>query len=338
MSKYIEKIELDRSFNLIELFGISDENLKFIKSNFLNTKIIFDDQYLILKGIEEEVKAVKILMRALIRELQNGNIIDKKMINYYKEIAINNPDIFHKSDDKKYLIKTFTKNIVAKTFGQEVYINSILKNDIVFGIGPAGTGKTYLAMAKAISGFKKKLYSRIILVRPAVEAGESLGFLPGDLKEKVDPYLRPLYDALYEMVTPEKAQKMIELGIVEVAPLAYMRGRTLNDAFVILDEAQNTTLQQMEMFLTRLGNNSKAIITGDITQIDLADKKRSGLVMIQKILDNIEGIEFVYLSKLDVLRHPLVQKIVQAFEKYQNNEKNSSFDKRENSLEVAKKN
>ena len=212
---------------------------------------------------------------------------------------------------------TFTgKPVKPKTLGQKKYVDSIRKNTIVFGIGPAGTGKTYLAVAQAVRAFKNHEIQRIILTRPAVEAGEKLGFLPGDLQNKVDPYLRPLYDALFDMMGAEAFQRNQERGYIEVAPLAYMRGRTLDDSFIILDEAQNTTPEQMKMFLTRLGFNSKMVITGDITQIDLADNKRSGLVEASRVLRNIEGIEQIKFSEKDVVRHKLVQDIVKAYEKY----------------------
>jgi phosphate starvation-inducible PhoH-like protein len=207
--------------------------------------------------------------------------------------------------------------VIPKTETQKAYIEAIRNNDIVIGIGPAGTGKTYLAMAMAISALVRKEVSRIVLARPAVEAGEKLGFLPGDIQEKVNPYLRPLYDALYDMYDPEKAGKLIERGVIEIAPLAFMRGRTLNESFIILDEAQNTTSEQMKMYLTRLGYNSKTVITGDTTQIDLPAGKTSGLMEVQRVLEGVEGIEFVYFSELDVVRHRLVQKIVKAYEKYE---------------------
>ncbi|MDF2522193.1 MAG: PhoH family protein, partial [Clostridia bacterium] len=209
------------------------------------------------------------------------------------------------------------KVIKCKTLGQKDYINAIKKNDVVFGIGPAGTGKTYLAMAMAIKAFKNREVNRIILTRPAVEAGEKLGFLPGDLQEKVDPYLRPLYDALHDIMGVEVFQKNVEKGLIEVAPLAYMRGRTLNDSYIILDEAQNTTPEQMKMFLTRLGFGSKAIITGDITQIDLPRGKSSGLKTVMDILQDVKDIEFVYFSEKDVVRHKLVQDIIKAYERYE---------------------
>lgn len=208
--------------------------------------------------------------------------------------------------------------IIPKTDTQKRYLDAIREHDIVFGIGPAGTGKTYLAMAMAVNAFLKKQVSRIVLARPAIEAGEKLGFLPGDIQEKVNPYLRPLYDALYDMMEAEKSLKMIDRGVIEIAPLAFMRGRTLNDAFVILDEAQNTTTEQMKMFLTRLGFNSKAVITGDVTQIDLPSGRPSGLVEVIRILDGIEGITFINFSERDVVRHKLVQEIVKAYERHEN--------------------
>lgn len=226
------------------------------------------------------------------------------------------------------LVTTYQgKPIRPKTIGQKRYVDIIRKNGVVFGVGPAGTGKTYLAMVMAIEAFKNKEVSRIILTRPAVEAGESLGFLPGDLQEKIDPYLRPLYDALFEIMGPETYQKLMEKGNIEVAPLAYMRGRTLDNSYVILDEAQNTTPQQMKMFLTRLGYGSKAIITGDITQLDLPNGKKSGLITIRNILKNVEGIEFVDLDKNDVVRHPLVQRIIDAYDKYEKRMNDANSDR-----------
>jgi len=209
------------------------------------------------------------------------------------------------------------RQVAAKNETQRKYIEAIKKHDIVFGIGPAGTGKTYLAMAMAVSALLRREASRIILVRPAVEAGEKLGFLPGDVAEKVNPYLRPLYDALYDMIETEKANKLVERGDIEIAPLAFMRGRTLNDSFIILDEAQNTTSEQMKMFLTRLGFNSKTVITGDITQIDLPGGRSSGLIEAQKIIEGIEGIQFVYFTNKDVVRHKLVQQIIKAYERHE---------------------
>ena len=226
--------------------------------------------------------------------------------------------------DRVY-IKSKKTAVTPKSLAQKEYIDAIRKHDIVFGIGPAGTGKTYLAMAMAVSALSKGIVSRIILTRPAVEAGEALGFLPGDLAEKVDPYLRPLYDALHDMMRFEKVATLMQKGVIEVAPIAFMRGRTLNDSFVILDEAQNTTSEQMKMFLTRIGFNSKAVITGDITQIDLPSERTSGLIESKNILQNIEGIRFVFFSKRDVVRHKLVQKIIQAYEELEaSKDKNNS--------------
>ena len=222
------------------------------------------------------------------------------------------------------VVSNSAKPVQPKTLGQLRYVSAIENNDIVFGIGPAGTGKTFLSIAVAVKKLKQKEISRIILTRPAVEAGESLGFLPGDLQEKVDPYLRPIYDALYELLGFETVGRFLEKGVIEVAPLAYMRGRTLDNSFVILDEAQNTTREQMKMFITRLGFNSKAVINGDITQIDLPNKKKSGLIVIEDILRGIEGIEFVKLGKLDVVRHSLVQKIIEAYERYEEGSDNAA--------------
>lgn len=224
------------------------------------------------------------------------------------------------------LVSSRKKVIAPKTLAQKSYIDAIRTKDVVFGIGPAGTGKTYLAMAMAVSVLQKKEVSRIVLVRPAVEAGEKLGFLPGDIAEKVNPYLRPLYDALYDMIAIDQGQTLMEKGIVEVAPLAFMRGRTLNDAFVILDEAQNTTTEQMKMFLTRLGFGSRAVITGDITQIDLPTGKRSGLLQAIDVLQNVEGVQLNYFSDRDVVRHPIVQSIVQAYERAQRSAPSSSLE------------
>jgi len=237
-------------------------------------------------------------------------------VKYHVEMSENNQPVDWKLLYKD-VIRVFKKDkeIRPKTLGQQKYIEAVRKNDIVFAIGPAGTGKTYLAVAIALSALKNEEVDRIILVRPAVEAGESLGYLPGDLLEKIDPYFRPLYDAMYEMMPSEKFQKYMERGIIEIAPLAYMRGRTLNNSFIILDDAQNTTLGQMKMFLTRFGFGSKVIINGDITQIDLPLKEHSGLIRVERILKKIKGIEFVYLNDRDVVRHRLVQEIIRAYER-----------------------
>ncbi|MDQ7055086.1 MAG: PhoH family protein [Persephonella sp.] len=247
-----------------------------------------------------------------------------------RNLAVGYKNEIEKSEEKiggNYETILFThrkKPIMAKTPSQKIYVETIKKNDITFGVGPAGTGKTYLAMAMAVSYLKQQKVNRIILTRPAVEAGEKLGFLPGTLTEKVDPYLRPLYDALYEMVDPDKIKDMFEKNIIEIAPLAFMRGRTLNDAFIILDEAQNTTKEQMKMFLTRIGFGSKAVITGDITQIDLPKVSQSGLIEALKVLDGVKGIGICRFSEKDVVRHPVVQRIITAYDRYEReNEQNS---------------
>lgn len=302
------------------LFGRHDENLRLIKGA-MQTKIIARGNEIIIKanGAEpKEVDLTKRLFDQFLRILRSGHILSGSEVRYALRMI--------REDENINLARIFSEAITVsprgrlirpRTLGQKAYVEAIEKDDIVIGIGPAGTGKTYLAMAMAIHDLLKKEVDRIILTRPAVEAGEKLGFLPGNLVEKVNPYLRPLYDALYDMMSLEKAQRLIETGVIEVAPLAFMRGRTLNDAFIILDEAQNTTPEQIKMFLTRLGFDSKAVITGDITQIDLPGEYTSGLVQIQDILKGIKGISFIYFTEADVVRHSLVQRIVKAYENYQ---------------------
>ncbi|MCE5197244.1 MAG: PhoH family protein [Negativicutes bacterium] len=299
------------------LCGYHDEYLKIITET-LQIEIFPQGNQLLICGSESKVLQTEALLKQLQTFIRQGIAIGAREVTYGAKKAMTdelseletlfNDVIFHTLRGKQ---------IRPKTMGQKVYIDTIRKNDIVFGIGPAGTGKTYLAMAAAVAALKDKQVQRLILCRPAVEAGERLGFLPGDLQDKVDPYLRPLYDALYDMVGIENFQRYQEKGIIEVAPLAYMRGRTLDDAFIILDEAQNTTLEQMKMFLTRLGFGSKAVITGDVTQVDLAKGTGSGLILVQDILRDVAGIGFVYLTEQDVVRHRLVQKVIRAFEKYQ---------------------
>ncbi len=307
-----------RGLDKLALFGLNDGNLKKIEKHF-KARIIARGSEIILIGEQQEVQIIERLFTELIKILENNNHITENDIHTVIEVLKSGRTTIEKPTDLSKVI-IYTKNgyVKPKTDGQEEYYLSTLKNDLVFVIGPAGTGKTYLAVAIALAHLRDKLVDKIVLARPAVEAGESLGFLPGDLKEKVDPYLKPLYDALFDMVIPAKLNKYTENSTIEIVPLAYMRGRTLNNAFVILDEAQNTYPNQMKMFLTRLGINSKAIITGDITQIDLPDKKKSGLVQIQKILSGIEGIDYVYLSDRDVVRHRLVREIIKAYEKYNN--------------------
>jgi len=271
---------------------------------------------LVISGVKSDTdNAVKII-EGLLSIIRKGHPLSIAQVRYHVEMSESKQPVNWKLLYKD-VIHVFKKNkeIRPKTLGQQKYVEAVRKNDIVFAIGPAGTGKTYLAVAIALSALKNEEVDRIILVRPAVEAGESLGYLPGDLLEKIDPYFRPLYDAMYEMMPSEKFQKYMERGIIEIAPLAYMRGRTLNDSFIILDDAQNTTLGQMKMFLTRFGFGSKVIINGDITQVDLPLKEHSGLKRVEKILKKIKGIEFVYLDDRDVVRHRLVQEIIRAYEK-----------------------
>ncbi len=309
-------IHFDNFENVLGLFGSLDENIKILESEYDVTVVIRGDLVKIT-GDDDAVKNAAKAVDGLLALLSKGEELNEQNVHYVIDMTKGG-----QSEDLKKLmsdcicITASGKPIKAKTLGQKKYIDSIRDNTVVFGIGPAGTGKTYLAVAMAVKAFKAKEVNRIILTRPAVEAGESLGFLPGDLQQKVDPYLRPLYDALFEMFGPDGFQRQMERGVIEVAPLAYMRGRTLDESFIILDEAQNTTSEQMKMFLTRLGNGSKAVITGDITQIDLPGGKKSGLVEVTKILKNIEGITTVKFDERDVVRHHLVQEIVKAYEQY----------------------
>lgn len=313
-----KRIVIENNNILREIFGDLDENIEIIEKE-LNVRFIVGDGEIKLKGNEVDLIPAERLIYNLIDIIKIQKSLDKQDLRYTIKMILENKDD-HIKDllNQVICITSMGKGIKPKTLGQKRYIDSIRKNDIVFGIGPAGTGKTYLAVAMAAQAFKNKEVNRIILTRPAVEAGENLGFLPGDLQEKVDPYLRPIYDALFDILGYENYLRYMEKGMIEVAPLAYMRGRTLDNAYVILDEAQNTTNEQMKMFLTRLGYGSKAIVTGDITQIDLPRGKDSGLKTISKILENVEGIDLVYLSKYDIVRHPLVQRIIEAYERYEN--------------------
>ena len=302
--------------DISKLFGNFDKNIKIVEKEF-DVIVSARDSILRIIGQESNLEPAYKVVSALIETIDRGEVLTEQSINYTITMVRDGSeaDLLQLSGDC-VCITSKGKPIKSKTIGQKLYVGAMNKNTVVFGIGPAGTGKTYLAVAKAITAFRKKEVSRIIITRPAVEAGEKLGFLPGDLQDKVDPYLRPLHDALFEMVGMENYQSYVEKGLIEVAPLAYMRGRTLDNAYIILDEAQNTTPEQMKMFLTRIGFGSKAIITGDITQIDLPDGKKSGLKEAEKILQGIEDIEFCYFSHKDVVRHPLVQKIILAYEKY----------------------
>lgn len=272
-------------------------------------------------GPEKEVDRAVVVFNRLISISRQGGRVDQEDVQYAIKAVKNGEDISHDDLGDFIIITSRGKQVRPKTLGQKQYVEAIRSNGIVFGIGPAGTGKTYLAVATAIAAYRSREVNRIVLTRPAVEAGEKLGFLPGDLQEKVNPYLRPLYDALYDFLGVDTFEKYMSRGIIEVAPLAYMRGRTLDDSFVILDEAQNTTSEQMKMFLTRLGLGSKAVVTGDITQIDLPRGRSSGLEEVRTILTGIEGIKFVYLTELDVVRHELVTEIIRAYERFEKEHK-----------------
>ncbi|WP_182200543.1 PhoH family protein [Paraliobacillus salinarum] len=307
-------LEINDPNEALALFGAEDKYLKQMEQQ-LQVSIITRGQQVRVSGNEEEVKVIQEILNALLNVIRKGLIISERDIVYAVELAKKGKIHQFETLFEDEIIKNAKgKPIRVKTLGQRTYVNAIKSNDLVFGIGPAGTGKTYLAVVMAIQALKKGSVKRIILTRPAVEAGESLGFLPGDLKEKVDPYLRPLYDALHDLLGSEYTLRLIERGTIEIAPLAYMRGRTLDDAFVILDEAQNTTHAQMKMFLTRLGFGSKMVITGDITQVDLPKGVQSGLKTVESKLNHVSGISFIYLQQTDVVRHPLVQKIIDAFE------------------------
>lgn len=299
------------------VFGQFDEHLKVIERT-LNVTIISRDGHLKILGSEGSAGKAKRLLQQLLSLSQRGNIINTQNVNYTLSLLMQDKEQAIVEIDKDCICHTIQgRPIKPKTLGQKNYVDAIREKMIVFGIGPAGTGKTYLAMAMAVTAFRNEEVSRIILTRPAIEAGEKLGFLPGDLQSKVDPYLRPLYDALYQIMGPESFAKNMEKGLIEVAPLAYMRGRTLDNAYIILDEAQNTTPAQMKMFLTRIGFGSKVIITGDTSQKDLPSSVQSGLDVAMKVLRKVEGIAFCELTSKDVVRHPLVQKIVQAYDEYE---------------------
>ncbi|KXH87406.1 PhoH family protein [Sporosarcina sp. HYO08] len=301
----------------VMLLGISDQNMKLVEEN-LNVSILTRGDTFSLNGDAEAVRLAKTLVEQLLKVIRKGINVNSRDVSTAVEMAKNGTiEYFAELYDEEIARNMKGKAIRAKTIGQREYIQLIRARDLVFCIGPAGTGKTYLAVVLAIQAMKTGSAKRIILTRPAVEAGESLGFLPGDLKEKVDPYLRPLYDALHDVLGTEQTERLIERGVIEIAPLAYMRGRTLDDAFVILDEAQNTTQAQMKMFLTRLGFGSKMVITGDKTQIDLPKGTVSGLMVAEKVLHKVTDVGFQYLEQGDVVRHPLVAKIIDAYEKEQ---------------------
>ena len=310
-------INFDRMEQAVTLFGSFDANIKLIESQY-GVSVISRGSDLKVTGEAENVAKAVRAINGLLTLINKGEGLSEQNVRYVMNlVAEGSEEKLAAMANNCICITSKGRPVKPKTLGQEKYVDAIKDKTIVFGIGPAGTGKTYLAVAMAVNAFRAKEINRIILTRPAVEAGEKLGFLPGDLQQKVDPYLRPLYDALFEMLGAENFQRYQERGNIEVAPLAYMRGRTLDDSFIILDEAQNTTPEQMKMFLTRLGFNSKIVVTGDITQIDLPDGKRSGLVEASKILKNIDDIETIHFTEKDVVRHRLVQDIIKAYEKYE---------------------
>jgi len=315
----LRRISIPSDVAVVEILGQYDNKARYLRRRF-NVEInVIDDEIRIKGEDEKSVNTVEKILREVINITREGHLLDWTEFEYIVEEN-------EKIEKPEEVYKKSVGKVKAKTEGQRKYLEAIEKNDIVFAIGPAGTGKTYLASAVAVDYLKSGRVQRIVLTRPAVEAGEKLGFLPGDLTEKVDPYLRPLYDALIDMVGIEKFISLREKNVIEIAPLAYMRGRTLNNAFIILDEAQNTTYEQMKMFLTRMGFGSKVIVNGDITQIDI--EEQSGLVIAQEILKDIDGIAFVYLTDADVVRHPLVKKIIRAYDSFEKNKKEEKLQKR----------
>ncbi|MEG2923863.1 MAG: PhoH family protein [Oscillospiraceae bacterium] len=315
----VEKhIEVDSIDTALALFGSCDDNIRLIEKEF-NVTAVYRGNEIKLTGDEQAIEHATKALDAMLMLYKNGTPLEEQTVRYCISLASSGNSDKAKDLTGDFLVLTSKgRPVRPKTLGQKEYISAISKSPITFGVGPAGTGKTYLAVAMAVKAFRAHEVMRIVLTRPAVEAGEKLGFLPGDLQDKVDPYLRPLYDALFDMLGQENFQKLFEKQLIEVAPLAYMRGRTLDDAFIILDEAQNTSPEQMKMFLTRMGVGSKVVVTGDITQIDLPDKSRSGLVDALKVLKEVEGIQRVYFTEKDVVRHRLVQEIIKAYDKASN--------------------
>ena len=311
-----ELINIERMEQIVTLFGNFDENILKLEDRY-GVTITSHGSYLRIKGDPEEVSLAVRAIKGLLDLINNGEPLTDQSIEYVISLVSDGEEekISNFASSTTVCVTSKGKPVKAKTLGQKKYLDAINSNTVTIAVGPAGTGKTYLAVAMAVKAFRAKQINRIILTRPAVEAGENLGFLPGDLQQKVDPYLRPLYDALFDMLGAENFKRYQERGDIEVAPLAYMRGRTLDDSFIILDEAQNTTVEQMKMFLTRLGFNSKIVVTGDITQIDLPDGRRSGLIDSVQVLKNIDDISIVKLSAKDVVRHKLVQSIINAYEK-----------------------
>ena len=324
-----ERLPIESSEEFIGLFGLREENISLFREE-LGVDILSAAGEIALTGEPDKVELAKLTLEKMSEVIRRGETVDRTRIRYAIGLAAEgNADRIGEIMRDVIAITSRGRQVKCKTLGQKTYVDTIKQNTCTFAVGPAGTGKTYLAIAMAVVAMKNKEIERIVLTRPAVEAGEKLGFLPGDLAQKVDPYLRPLYDALHDMLGVEAYQRLVERGAIEVAPLAYMRGRTLNDAFIILDEAQNTTSEQMKMFLTRMGMGSKMVITGDVTQIDLPLGKKSGLVEALEVLKGVENIGIVKLSHRDVVRHELVQAIVKAYEKYaQKNERKGPFNPR----------
>jgi len=311
------KSSVQISRGIESLFGTRDENIRLLESELnLRTRLL-DGDSLELEGEESQVRRAERILEDYVGLVQEGHVFNNGDLNSYMRVVTADPDLSLRRLVESGKSRTFGKKVLApKTVNQRRYVDAIENYDLTFGLGPAGTGKTYLAVAMAVAAYLNKRVSRIVLTRPAVEAGEHLGFLPGTLQQKIDPYLRPLYDALFDMIDAEKVEKLVERNVIEIAPLAFMRGRTLNDCFIILDEAQNTSIEQMKMVLTRQGFNSKMVVTGDQTQIDLPSGKRSGLLHAAEVLRGVEGIAFVAFNEKDVVRHALVQRIVRAYDRY----------------------
>ena len=316
-----QRISLERMEEAVSLFGSFDENIRLLENEF-HVSVVNREEQLIISGEPEDTMLAGKAIEALLRLISRGEIVGEQHVRYVVGLCRSGQlDRIDELTKDVVCISAKGRPIKPKTIGQKDYIKTIQAKPVTIGVGPAGTGKTYLAVAAAVAAFREKEVSRIILTRPAVEAGERLGFLPGDLQSKVDPYLRPLYDALFDMLGPETYQKYLEKGSIEVAPLAYMRGRTLDDSFIILDEAQNTSREQMKMFLTRMGFGSKVVITGDVTQIDLPSDKPSGLKEAMKVLDGVEGVGICRLTQNDVVRHIMVQRIIEAYARFEEKKK-----------------
>ena len=321
LDRCTEIVPIEGMDELMSLFGVFDENLSVVEEE-TNTRIAANAEGVRIEGARDDVRLTAVVIEKVLEMQRNGEQVNKSRIRYAIDLAKEgNADLIREIMGDVIFITSRGKAVRCKTLGQKRYVEALKRSDLVLGVGPAGTGKTYLAVAMAVLAYKNKEIDRIVLTRPAVEAGEKLGFLPGDLQNKVDPYLRPLYDALQEFLGLETYKSLIERGVIEVAPLAYMRGRTLNNAYIILDEAQNCSNEQMKMFLTRFGVGSRVVVTGDITQIDLPKEKKSGLVHALEVLKDVEGVSISFLTHKDVVRHELVQRIIRAYEKYEKNER-----------------